>query len=1057
MWRDLLPKPRPWPESLQTSTTNPIQLESTPQDASLALEVAAQSANQKSERRRNWAFIFGLAVFALVVMAALNFLPAANYLAVSYATILVAFGVLLYFLTDFATWPLWLRLPIGAVVAYTLYFYLYFPPRPACLLVVAILLVFGIADTIAAHVFQIRTTELGDASRTRQLRRLWHNRFNPFASQAKGLEYYWLLLPVCAVSAFLGYKNIPDPQMGFPLSNARGFYLAAAVPLVFFLLLGPLTGLLNRRGFLDYGSALKSSIQACFGWLNYNRQQLAAPGVVQSPIRSTTRRKYLVTSVWLVLIAASTSHFHWGLQYARQAMFGDAMAVRLPPTLKWLLPDGHDEWLAKEELRRELEPEGINLDEFIDQGILYSETPGLKQEGLVEVEGILMEPRQVKILERLTGSARESYLQRAREAQEERERQALFAAEEEIWRVADERLKAKTQNWAYIPIMYVWVGVERVSHIATVFFFALVLVLPITLAVVSQPLGTMYLLGLNASSSKETKTLSTQEWNSAVSRMSGSANAVERDSIFLGVNAADRSPILVPRSVFEEHMHLLGDSGSGKTSLGIAPLMAQLIAGGDCSVILLDMKGDDHSLIETARIGAEKAKVPFRWFTNQLGTPTYLFNPLQQRFLENLTLYQRADILAAGLGLQYGTDYGRSFYSDANAALLHAVFEFNPNIGSFVELLEAIESRDALQGLSRDIKKAASHIGTVVKRLADWEPLNATSDGPYPAAALENAIDLSDVFCSPQVIAFHIASTLGTASSAEMGRLALYSLLSGAQAAGTKRTQVFLIIDEFQRIVSTNIELLLQTARSMNIGVILANQTLMDLKTSGVDLIPSVRANTRIKQVFAASDLTEQQETSATSGETIYHSKSWNSYISMLGLSMAGRMIGSKEEISPRLRPNEILAMTDHPQRSILHVRRGKGYAQYAGLPLVMESAFHISSEEYETRRNADWVDRGEETIIPELRIPEVRPDPVTENQSDKKAKNDSRKQSSRPVRKPAAKKAPSEPSPQTPVAEPIEESTTKEPPADLLSGFGESYMLPTPRAKKKKESQDES
>ena len=55
------------------------------------------------------------------------------------------------------------------------------------------------------------------------------------------------------------------------------------------------------------------------------------------------------------------------------------------------------------------------------------------------------------------------------------------------------------------------------------------------------------------------------------------------DSLFLGLNAADGSPVLVPRTVFQEHAHFLGDSGSGKTSLGLAPLIAQLIRFRDCS------------------------------------------------------------------------------------------------------------------------------------------------------------------------------------------------------------------------------------------------------------------------------------------------------------------------------------------------------------------------------------------------------------------------------------------------------------------------------------------
>ena len=44
------------------------------------------------------------------------------------------------------------------------------------------------------------------------------------------------------------------------------------------------------------------------------------------------------------------------------------------------------------------------------------------------------------------------------------------------------------------------------------------------------------------------------------------------------------------------------------------------------------------------------------------------------------------------------------------------------------------------------------------------------------------------------------------------------------------------------------------TASSMNIAVILANQTLADLKNADTNLIPTIRTNTRFRQIFSASD-----------------------------------------------------------------------------------------------------------------------------------------------------------------------------------------------------------
>ena len=53
------------------------------------------------------------------------------------------------------------------------------------------------------------------------------------------------------------------------------------------------------------------------------------------------------------------------------------------------------------------------------------------------------------------------------------------------------------------------------------------------------------------------------------------------------------------------------------------------------------------------------------------------------------------------------------------------------------------------------------------------------------------------------------------------------------------------MIDEFQRVAAHNVDAILQIARSMNVGVILANQSMLDLKRD--DLIHVVEANCRFR------------------------------------------------------------------------------------------------------------------------------------------------------------------------------------------------------------------
>ena len=66
---------------------------------------------------------------------------------------------------------------------------------------------------------------------------------------------------------------------------------------------------------------------------------------------------------------------------------------------------------------------------------------------------------------------------------------------------------------------------------------------------------------------------------------------------------------------------------------------------------------------------------------------------------------------------------------------------------------------------------------------------------------------------------------------------------------------------------------------------------------------------------------------------------------------------GSSETVVPRLSVNDILLASDHPFQSILRISRGAGYAQFGGMPVIIESSYHISKEEYERRRALAWPD----------------------------------------------------------------------------------------------------
>ena len=319
------------------------------------------------------------------------------------------------------------------------------------------------------------------------------------------------------------------------------------------------------------------------------------------------------------------------------------------------------------------------------------------------------------------------------------------------------------------------------------------------------------------------KELGTSTFDPIVSQIRNSSDPIEKKSIYQGKVVADRSPVLVPRDVYCEHAHALGDSGGGKTGLFLCPITEQLVDFGDCSVIVLDLKADSLELLASLQASVERVReksgmpMPLQVFSNQNHRHTVAFNPMTQPFWNRFDLLTRTDILCAANGLNYGTDYGQGYYSSANAAIVFHAMKTFPHISSFAELADCIGTvvtTAKRQDLHPEIRKAGIHVHEVMKRLAACEALNVTSGTPHSPEVQENAIDLTRFFQEPQFLYCHLPSTLSPSGAPEIARLFTYLLLA-ASTQTERKCQVFLVIDEFQRMVANNLQYMLRASCSM--------------------------------------------------------------------------------------------------------------------------------------------------------------------------------------------------------------------------------------------------
>lgn len=464
------------------------------------------------------------------------------------------------------------------------------------------------------------------------------------------------------------------------------------------------------------------------------------------------------------------------------------------------------------------------------------------------------------------------------------------------------------------------------------------------------------------------------EWQQITDAIRSSDNPIERDSIYMGRVAHDGSPLLVPRAVFQEHAHLLGDSGSGKTARGLIPLAEQLIADGRSSLMVIDLKGDSQEILASLKSAASRhgQQIPLRQFSIREDQSTFAFNPFQLPCWSRLNLFQRTDVLCGALGLVYGTDYGRGYFSSANAMVLHATLKHYPDVGSFADLADRIEyvtQRPKPHGLSESKTEAGNHVWMLAERMASFKPLNVTPQATPTPDVSRCAMDPAQLFERQEIFYFHLSTTLGPGSSAEIARLAMFMLLTTATLTPQRR-QVYLMIDEFQRVAAHNVDAILQIARSMNVGVILANQSMLDLKRD--DLIRVVEANCRYRQWYAISSSEEQERLSKGSGETIDLMHSATVSVQRDGLDTRTTVSHSSNQfIAPRLSTNDIKLASDDPRKSIVLVTRGAGYSQFGGMPIVAESDFHITEEEFLRRKQMTWPTAEPGAFVPQAWTPQ--------------------------------------------------------------------------------------
>jgi hypothetical protein len=144
-------------------------------------------------------------------------------------------------------------------------------------------------------------------------------------------------------------------------------------------------------------------------------------------------------------------------------------------------------------------------------------------------------------------------------------------------------------------------------------------------------------------------------------------------------------------------------------------------------------------------------------------------------------------------------------------------------------------------------------------------------------------------------------------------------------------------------MASDNLDALFQMARSYDISLIIANQSIEDLGAQGSKLLNVVETTCHLRQWFSVSgrhDLNLVQMLAGTRDKlevtTTIRSDGNGSH-----MSQASRV----KEVA-RLTVDDLLYLSTQKDLCVLRLTGSRtGYAHYQGLPMVVRSQFHISQK----------------------------------------------------------------------------------------------------------------
>jgi len=308
------------------------------------------------------------------------------------------------------------------------------------------------------------------------------------------------------------------------------------------------------------------------------------------------------------------------------------------------------------------------------------------------------------------------------------------------------------------------------------------------------------------------------------------------------------------------HMHILGATGTGKSTLLIQLILQDITAGRGCMV--LDPHGD---LINTicARIPEERLK------------DVVLIDPSDPDLTIGLDLFSAETelekiVLSSDLVAMFrrlSSSWGDAMHAILSNAIIALVESQAPQTLLDLRrmLLEESFRKELLKTISDEEVRYYWEQEFPLQRKASIAPILTRLNGFLRSSLLrsmmvcEQGISFPQLLREKKIILCKLSQGLiGKENSYLLGTLLVAKLHQAAQARQAapvqERAPFFLYLDEFQNFITPSMEEILSGARKYGLGLILAHQNLQQLVQQDRDMAASVLANAGSRICFRMSE-----------------------------------------------------------------------------------------------------------------------------------------------------------------------------------------------------------